>query len=305
MDWIREIKRRVYRTLNRRGLRLILAALATIYATVRARKLCRVSHEGNWVQRFPCCTLVELRPTLLTWKEIEESLRDLWMYQFLPSEGETVMDVGAGTGWETLVFSRQVGKSGRVISIEAHPRVFSCLSKMCEENQLGNITLIQAAIIDSERGVLLTDFDEYIGNRIVKVDSGISVEGTTLDRIFESRQLSQIDLLKMNIEGAERYAIAGMREMVRRTRHVCISCHDFVADKDGPEEMRTKAEVIAFLKQNGFDVFLRESDPRPEVRDYVYGLNRKLVTHDDRGAKLHGDAPSSLVSIERIVPLRE
>jgi len=305
MDWIREIKRRVYRTLNRRGLRLILAALATIYATVRARKLCRVSHEGNWVQRFPCCTLVELRPTLLTWKEIEESLRDLWMYQFLPSEGETVMDVGAGTGWETLVFSRQVGKSGRVISIEAHPRVFSCLSKMCEENQLGNITLIQAAIIDSERGVLLTDFDEYIGNRIVKVDSGISVEGTTLDRIFESRQLSQIDLLKMNIEGAERYAIAGMREMVRRTRHVCISCHDFVADKDGPEEMRTKAEVIAFLKQNGFDVFLRESDPRPEVRDYVYGLNRKLVTHDDRGAKLHGVAPSSLVSIERIVPLRE
>lgn len=301
VDRMYKIKLSVYKALNTSGLRFILAMLAAVYATVRVRKLCRISHEGDWVQRFPSGTLVEPRLTLLTLRQIQESSRDLWMYQYVPAEGETVVDVGAGTGWETLFFSRRVGKLGRVISIEAHPRVFSCLSRMCEENQLENVTLIQAAIMDRECSALISDFEEYVGNRIVRVDSGISVVGTTLDRIFQSLRLSQVDLLKMNIEGAERYALVGMREMLRSTRHICISCHDFAAIEGGPEEMRTKAEVIAFLEQNDFSVFLRESDPRPFVRDYVYGLNRKLLTDEKRNPRFQSDAPNP-VSVERVAP---
>ena len=72
------------------------------------------------------------------------------MYQYVPREGDTIVDVGAGTGWETLLFSRTVGMSGRVISIEAHPRVFRCLSKMRAANRLENVTLVQAAVADQE-----------------------------------------------------------------------------------------------------------------------------------------------------------
>src|ERR1700678_4146394 len=103
-----KLKHRLFKLLNRPGLRSILTALATIIATVRVGKLCRVSYEGEWVQRFPSCTLVEPRLTLWTPKQIESSTFDLWMHQHLPGEGETIMDVGAGTGWETLFFSRSV-----------------------------------------------------------------------------------------------------------------------------------------------------------------------------------------------------
>ncbi len=181
------------------------------------------------------------------------------MHQYRPKEGDTIVDVGAGTGWETLFFSRSVGMSGRVISIEAHPTVFRCLSKMRAENRLENVTLIQAAV----------------------AVSGIRVACTTLDHIFRSIELSRVDLLKMNIEGAERLALYGMREMVQKTRNVCISCHDFLANEGGPNELRTKAEVVAFLKQNGFVVLLRESDGRCNVRDFVYGLNKKLLTNHE------------------------
>jgi hypothetical protein len=84
----------------------------------------------------------------------------------------------------------------------------------------------------------------------------------------------------MNIEGAEKLALSGMREMVQRTKHVCISCHDFLANEGGPDELRTKADVIRFLKHNGFAVVLRESDVRENVRDFVYGLNEKLLTEN-------------------------
>ena len=79
----------------------------------------------------------------------------------------------------------------------------------------------------------------------------------------------------MNIEGAERFALSGMGEMRGRPRMSAFSCHDFLADEGGPNESRTKADVIAFLKQNRFAVLLRESDGG-HLRNYVYGLNEKM-----------------------------
>jgi FkbM family methyltransferase len=271
----KQIKQGVYWLLNRPGFRSILAVSATIIASVREGKFCKVSYEGEWVQRFPSCTLVEPRLTLRTPKEIEQYISTYFLYKYIPGPGDTVVDVGAGAGWETLFFSRRVGPTGRVISIEAHPGTFRCLSKMCQKNGLENVTLIQAAVGDQEREVQISD-TEHTANTIVSVGSGIRVPGTTLDKIFRSHGLSRVDFLTMNIEGAERLAIGGMREMVQKTRNVCIGCHDFLADEGGPEEMRTKAEVIGFLKQNGFAIFINESE---FLDNYVYGVNEKLGTN--------------------------
>jgi FkbM family methyltransferase len=277
---INKPKHNVYKLLNRPALRSGLAMLGTIIATVRVGRVCKVSYEGEWVQRFPSRTLFEPQLSLWTPAEIERWTYDLWMYQYRPSEGDTIVDVGAGTGWETLLFSRSVGKSGRVVSIEAHPRTFRCLSKMCEKNRLENVTLVQAAVGDQERELQFTDSEDHDSNRIITSGSGIRVAGTTLDSIFRSLRLSRVDLLKMNIEGAERLALSGMAEMVQKTKTVCISCHDFLANAGaGPDELRTKADVIRFLKQNGFAVSLRESDVRCNVRDFVYGLNEKLLAN--------------------------
>jgi FkbM family methyltransferase len=282
LDQIRDLKHSLYQWLNKPGFRWILATWAAVMASIRVRGLCSVSYEGEWVQKFPLGTLVEPRLTLWTPQEIERHTIELYFHQYLPGEGDTIIDIGAGTGWETLSFSRIVGSSGRVISVEAHPITFRCLSKTCEKNRLQNVTLIQAAIGDREREVLLSNNDEHEANLTIGVQSGVRVPGTTLDNIFRSLALSQVDYLKMNIEGAEGPALSGMAEMVQKTRHVCISCHDFLADDGGPNELRTKADVIRFLKQNGFAVSLRESDVRSNVRCFVYGLNQKFVGNNSR-----------------------
>jgi FkbM family methyltransferase len=275
---MRKLKHSVYKLLNRAGLRSVLTASAATIATVRVGKLCSVSYDGEWVHRFPSCTFVEPRLTLWTPEQIERQTSDVFLHRYVPGEGDTIVDVGAGTGWETLFFSRRVGISGRVISIEAHPRVFRCLSKMRAENRLDNVTLIQAAVADREGEVQLSDSQEHEANSIIGEVSGIRVPCTTLDSVFQSLKLKQVDFVKMNIEGAERLALPGMGAMLQKTKNICISCHDFLADEGGPSEFRTKANVIAFLKQNGFAITLRESDGRCNVRDYVYGLNEKLLT---------------------------
>jgi hypothetical protein len=64
-----------------------------------------------------------------------------------------------------------------------------------------------------------------------------------------------------------------MGGLLAATRHVCISCHDFLADGGGPDELRTKSFVIQFLTEHGFEIRTREDAAEPWTRDYVYGVN--------------------------------
>jgi len=256
MGW----KRRVHTALDRPGGRFALAIAGTAYATVRARRTCRVFQNGAWVHQYPD----------------QEASVDAWTYQYNPIPRDIVVDVGAGTGWDTLLFSRQVGAGGRVISIEAHPRTFSCLEGMCRRNGLENVILLNCAVTASESQVLISDSVAYHSNTIIGNKSGVPIQGRTLDDIVTTLHLPRVDLLKMNIEGAERVAIYGFTDAVQKTRHVCISCHDFLADSRGGEDMRTKSTVITFLERNGFDVATRESETRSCIHDIVYGSNPAL-----------------------------
>ena len=46
---------------------------------------------------------------------------DYWTHVYRPQPGDTVIDVGAGIGIDTLALSPLVGSTGRIYSIEAHP----------------------------------------------------------------------------------------------------------------------------------------------------------------------------------------
>jgi FkbM family methyltransferase len=185
-----------------------------------------------------------------------------------------VFDVGAGVGAETLLFSRLVGPSGTVVSLEAHPRTFERLARLCEVNRLHNVIPLQVAATDGDGTTSISDSDQYLLNTLVGgAGDGIDVNARRLDTLAPELGVTRIDLLKMNIEGAERLAIRGLEGVIGSTRHVCISCHDFL----GGEEMRTKEDVRRFLVEHGFDVRSREDAPEPWTRDYLYGVNRRNV----------------------------
>jgi hypothetical protein len=99
------------------------------------------------------------------------------------------------------------------------------------------------------------------------------VKSTSLDELVDDLALERIDFIKMNIEGAEKLAIQGMDRTLRKTRTVCISCHDFKADQDGDEALRTKTAVREFLVEKGFRVTTRDDDARPWVRDQLIAIN--------------------------------
>lgn len=59
-----------------------------------------------------------------------------------PDAGETVLDIGAGSGWTTALFATIVGEKGRVIAIERIPQLFAFAQKNLKPYSFSNVTLI-------------------------------------------------------------------------------------------------------------------------------------------------------------------
>jgi FkbM family methyltransferase len=268
------LRRATFSMLDRPGGRLPAGLLASLWITFQRRQPCLVHHNGFWVHKYRDGVVVDSAVTTFTPAMYAAATRDYFLYDYTPKAGDTIVDLGAGTGTEAALFSSLVGPTGRVLAIEAHPGTFACLEATCREAGLRNVIPIHAAVSDQPGEVAISDIPAHNQNSIVAASAGgHRVRATTLDELAERHGLGRIDFLKVNIEGAERLALRGMRQTLARIRHATISCHDFLADAGGPAEMRTCAEVSEVLRSSGWQLRRRESDPRDFLRYFLYGTN--------------------------------
>ena len=275
------IKTHVVQALDRRGGRTLLAKGVTTIARLRGFCDIRVFHErGRWFHSvgaliFPGRTSFSEWPHRFHDFVAQESrymsdAQDYWMAYLRPPEGALVIDVGAGEGEDVLAFSRAVGERGRVVAIEAFPSTFDVLREFCAQNRLTNTMPIQVALGETAGTISFRESEHWVENAIDADGGGaIKVRCAPLSLICEECGIGAIDFLKMNIEGAEVQALKGMVDVFPRIDAMCISCHDFRADRGEGEHFRTRGFVVNFLSAQGYSLRFRD-DPRPYVRDQVF-----------------------------------
>jgi FkbM family methyltransferase len=279
-------RRQIIHALDRRGGRR-LGTLATWYVRRAAGVDVAVAFDGErWVRRAPGGRLsvdgASFDYYLDTLSNFEReydawlgAAKDFWFHAYRPRPGDVVVDVGAGIGTDTLAFARAVGKAGRVIAVEAHPETFARLRRNCEAHGLANVTCVWGAIVDAPCSVSIETGAEHESNSIrpgAQAPGTAVVPGVTLDDVCAQQRIERIDLLKMNIEGAERMAIRGMRRAAAMTRHICIAAHSFRAARGDGDFFDTRGDVVNFLRGVGFRIETRDDDPRPYVRDHIHGV---------------------------------
>lgn len=270
--------RSVASRLDRMGFRRSLAVAMTLARKFQSSsgQSFGVDKQGHWVNRQREATLVS--PTIFTesYASAEAWVVDNWLWGYRPKPGETVIDVGAGIGGESIVFSKLVGPNGRVIAIEAHPGTFECLRGTMAYSRVASVTPVWCAIAGADGVVHIEDSEQYIANSILPERGSLEVPARSLDSLSEELGLGRVALLKMNIEGAERLAVQGMDGLAERLENVVISCHDFISDGGGQDSFRTFDAVKAALEGFGFDLTTRPDHPHPWVPYYLYGRNRAL-----------------------------
>ena len=135
--------------------------------------------------------------------------------------GMTVFDVGANFGYYTLLFGPAVGPSGRVIAIEPVPATVALLNDTVALNGLSGFTRVVAAAAGATSSIeihLIVPHREPKNAAVVGApqEGSIIVPSCTIDDL--AAQLDRVDLVKIDVEGAEVDVIAGMRETIERCR---------------------------------------------------------------------------------------
>jgi FkbM family methyltransferase len=147
-------------------------------------------------------------------------------------EGGVFLDVGAHVGHWAL---RLASKASRVIAVEANPETASTLRRNLAINDIGNVDVVRLAAWDEVTSLKLWDpsGQEAGGSTRVlptggaggsQADDGI-VTAAPLDSVLADEP--RIDLVKLDVEGADIHALKGMAVTLARCRPVLfVECHD-------------------------------------------------------------------------------
>jgi FkbM family methyltransferase len=141
-----------------------------------------------------------------------------------PAEGvRTVVDCGANVGLASLYFAGRYPEA-RVFAIEPHPDNFDILRRNVASQP--RIVPVRACVCAEEgRSVFIGTDRPAWGNRINYDGSGARTRGLSLNSLCREHGLTTIDLLKIDIEGAER-ELFSRPGFLDRTRFVIIELHD-------------------------------------------------------------------------------
>ena len=147
--------------------------------------------------------------------------------RLLPAGGVFV-DVGAHVGRWALRMAR---KASRVYAVEANPDTAAVLRAHIELNGITNVTVIEAAAWDRDDMLSLDDPNRQVsgGSTRVAEDAAGTVEACRLDDMLSSVKpdVIKVDLIKLDVEGADLRALRGMAGTLARFRpRMLIERHD-------------------------------------------------------------------------------
>lgn len=139
------------------------------------------------------------------------------------------VDVGAHIGRYTIKMARQIGDKGKVIAIEADPENYKALVDNIKLNRVDNVYAFNVACCDKEEDVKLfiqplkhSVFSSIKLDVLGKSDRTIMVNGNTLDNILNGLGIDKINVVKIDVEGAEKEVLLGMKEAISRNNDIEI-----------------------------------------------------------------------------------
>lgn len=166
--------------------------------------------------------------------------------QHLIQPNMTVLDIGGHVGYYTRMASDIVGDNGHVIAFEPNPNNHAMLKRNVGSRK--NVTLLQVALAETEGTAELHDYlmmsasgslhyDETLrevqlaqgseGDFAPRLDADFqpqtyTVRTAPVDDLLAELNISQVDVVKMDIEGAEMGALRGMKQIISNSPNLAL-----------------------------------------------------------------------------------
>jgi FkbM family methyltransferase len=177
-----------------------------------------------------------------------------YLYQTL-KEGNTFIDIGGNIGLFSLNASKIIGEKGKVFAFEAFKPNYLKFQQHIQINNFHNIKLEHLAISDKSGfiEILYNENDNNVGmasSYLQEYTSKEKVEAVSLDEYVKKNNISQIDLIKIDIEGAEFSALKGMNEILTFHHPKIVIEINNIALKSSHH---SEEELISILTEKGYN----------------------------------------------------
>lgn len=213
---------------------------------------------------------------------VERPLLALWQSELRP--GDVVADIGAHIGI-TAVSAAQVLRDlggGKVYAFEASPDTAQRLRDHVVANGVESLAeVVEVVLLDAE-GVAHLCADAFFGNADASTRSlfgtGDPVTGSLRTRTFDSwaleTGLDRLDLVKLDVEGAETSVIDGMRDALDRFRPrlIVVEEKDYIFERAGepPDAVRRRLRDAGYEIEGTIRRYAPRSSTEHDEANMVY-----------------------------------
>jgi len=167
------------------------------------------------------------------------------------------VDIGAHIGCYTVTGAAAIGETGKVYAFEPHPENADLLSRNVSLNGYERrVEIVRKAVFSSTGEAVLgvdagdTGGSSVFGGEAKALSSSVKVPTTTIDEFFATEGWPRVDLVKMDVEGAEIAVLHGMGEFCRRNPDLMLIVEfspKRIASAGGTPEL-----FLAAIQERGF-----------------------------------------------------
>lgn len=231
----------------------------------------------------------------IKYRLVEE--KEMELLPFFVKEGDTVFDIGANYAYYTERFSRLVGKTGKVFSFEPIPFTYSVCKMIVDKLDLKNVRLFQLGVGKNEEKLTFSvpklafggisagqahisgrkhEATEKANYYNFQKEEQVVCKVIAIDN-FIKEDISPLSFVKIDIEGAEYYALQGMENIIIKEQPVImIEVQPYFLNGFGIDQAGFKDYIRYTL---GYDIFHYDEINKSikEITDDFFDANFILI----------------------------
>lgn len=173
------------------------------------------------------------------------------------TEGDSVIDIGANNGYLSCYLARLVGMTGHVYAIEPASQELHALLRNLQVNGHENVTCSQLLLGESAGIERLWLSSTNLGRHSLYPANATGTTGSEPVRITIADQYmdevgvpDRVDLVKIDVEGAECSVLRGASRVLQRTQNVWVEIWPAGVQAAGDDPW----EIIEILTEHGFSL---------------------------------------------------
>jgi FkbM family methyltransferase len=156
-----------------------------------------------------------------------------------------IIDTGCWLGDNSIPWAKQI--TGTVYAIDPSSDNIIFIDEICKINDINNVKTIQTAVSDKEEAL----YSETQTNHYEFNSAGVGqykLNAVSLDHLHETKQIENISLIHLDVEGMEAKVVKGSEKIIETYRPI-VSFEQHV-------EREPYMNIVNFFIQNDYEVYL-------------------------------------------------